>query len=80
MHRADLLDIFANVIPPGAIRTGHRCIGFEQDARAAYVKFDNGNSEEADVVIACDGIHSTLQKSWSSRRRRNIRARVPIAV
>src|SRR5437660_9860928 len=56
MHRADLLDIFANVIPPGAIRTGHRCIGFEQDARAAYVKFDNGNTEEADVVIACDGI------------------------
>jgi salicylate hydroxylase len=62
MHRADLLNIFANVIPPGAIRTGHRCIGFEQDARAAYVKFDNGNTEEADVVIACDGIHSTLQK------------------
>jgi salicylate hydroxylase len=61
MHRADLLDIFANVIPPGAIRTGHRCIGFDQDARAAYVKFDNGEEAEADLVIACDGIHSTLQ-------------------
>jgi salicylate hydroxylase len=62
MHRADLLNIFANVIPPSAIRTGHRCIGFEQDARAAHVKFDNGNEFEADIVIACDGIHSTLQK------------------
>jgi salicylate hydroxylase len=62
MHRADLLNIFANVIPPSAIRAGHRCIGFEQDARAAHVKFDNGNEAEADVVIACDGIHSTLQK------------------
>jgi salicylate hydroxylase len=62
MHRADLLNIFANVIPPSAIRTGHRCIGFEQDARAAHVKFDNGDTAEADVVIACDGIHSTLQK------------------
>jgi salicylate hydroxylase len=62
MHRADLLNIFANVIPPSAIRTGHRCIGFEQDARAAHVRFDNGNDFEADIVIACDGIHSTLQK------------------
>jgi salicylate hydroxylase len=62
MHRADLLNIFANVIPPSAIRTGHRCIGFEQDARAAHVKFDKGNEFEADIVIACDGIHSTLQK------------------
>jgi salicylate hydroxylase len=62
MHRADLLDIFASVLPPSAIRTGHRCIGFEQDARGAYVKFDNGNEAEADIVIACDGIHSTLQK------------------
>ena len=62
MHRADLLNIFANIIPSHAIRTGHRCIGFEQDRCAAYVKFDNGNEAEADIVIACDGIHSTLQK------------------
>ena len=62
MHRADLLNIFANALPPGAIRTDHRCIGFDQDARAAYVQFDNGNTEEVDLVIACDGIHSTLQK------------------
>ncbi|MBV9066673.1 MAG: 2-polyprenyl-6-methoxyphenol hydroxylase, partial [Methylobacteriaceae bacterium] len=62
MHRADLLDIFAEVLPPSAIRTGHRCISFEQDARGAYLKFENGNEAEADLVIACDGIHSTLQK------------------
>src|SRR5436305_12709316 len=47
MHRADLLNIFADVIPANAIRTGHRCVGFEQGARAAYVKFDNGNEFEA---------------------------------
>ena len=62
MHRADLLNIFANVLLASAVRTGHRCVGFEQDQRAAYVKFDNGNIAEADIVIACDGIHSTLQK------------------
>ena len=62
MHRADLLNIFANVLLASAVRIGHRCVGFEQDQRAAYVKFDNGNIAEADIVIACDGIHSTLQK------------------
>ena len=62
MHRADLLNIFANVLLASAVRIGHRCVGFEQGAHAAYVKFDNGNIAEADIVIACDGIHSTLQK------------------
>jgi salicylate hydroxylase len=62
MHRADLLDIFASVLPASAIRTGHRCIGFEQDMRIAHLKFDNGSTAGADLVIACDGIHSSLQK------------------
>jgi salicylate hydroxylase len=62
MHRADLLNIFASVLLASAVRTGHRCLGFDQDDRAAYMQFDNGNTEEADVVVACDGIHSTLQK------------------
>ena len=38
------------------------CIGFEQDAAAARLKFANGETAEADVVIAADGIHSVLQK------------------
>lgn len=62
MHRADLLDVLAASIPGEAIRTGHRCIGFEQSAVAARLKFANGETVEAEVVIAADGIHSALQK------------------
>jgi salicylate hydroxylase len=62
MHRADLLQVFAQGLPAAAVRTGHRCIGFEQNAQAAYLKFANGETSEADVVIAADGIHSSLQK------------------
>jgi salicylate hydroxylase len=62
MHRADLLNVLAASLPPGTIRTGHLCIGFEQDAAAARLKFANGETAEADVVIAADGIHSVLQK------------------
>jgi salicylate hydroxylase len=61
MHRADLLDVLARALPPRAICTDHRCIGFEQDSTAARLRFANGASAEADVVIAADGIQSVLQ-------------------
>ncbi len=31
MHRADLVDMLAEALPAGTVRTGHRCSGFEQD-------------------------------------------------
>jgi 2-polyprenyl-6-methoxyphenol hydroxylase-like FAD-dependent oxidoreductase len=62
MHRADLLNVLAASLSPDTIRTGHRCIGFEQSAVAARLKFANGETADADIVIAADGIHSVLQK------------------
>jgi salicylate hydroxylase len=62
MHRADLLQVLAEGLPPSAILVGHRCVGFEQDGAVARLTFANGNVVETDVVIAADGIHSTLQK------------------
>jgi salicylate hydroxylase len=62
MHRADLLDALAKALPPDVVRPGHRCIGFDENDRTAQLQFDNGNKAEADVVIAADGIHSTMQK------------------
>jgi salicylate hydroxylase len=62
MHRADLLDVLVAQLPPGVVHTGHRCIGFEQDAEQAVVSFANGARVAADVVVAADGIHSTLQQ------------------
>jgi salicylate hydroxylase len=29
MHRADLVDMLADALPAGTVRTGHRCTGFE---------------------------------------------------
>src|ERR1700687_3078265 len=56
MHRADLVAMLADALPPGTVRTGHRCSGFEQDGSMARVSFANGASVEADAVIAADGI------------------------
>jgi salicylate hydroxylase len=61
IHRADLLALLAEQLPPGTVRTGHRCTGLRQDAARAVVTFASGASARADVVIAADGIHSVLQ-------------------
>jgi salicylate hydroxylase len=61
MHRADLVNMLAEALPPGTVQAGHRCSGFEQDGSAARVSFANGASAEADIVIAADGIHSELR-------------------
>ena len=62
MHRADLLTVLAEALPPSAIRTGHRCVAFEQSAVGAKLTFANGEIVETDIVIAADGIQSDLQK------------------
>jgi salicylate hydroxylase len=61
IHRADLLDLLAGQLPPGTVRTGHRCVSFRQDDGTATAGFANGATATADVVIGADGIHSLLQ-------------------
>ncbi len=61
MHRADFVDFLAANLPAGVVHTGHRAIGFEQDADKARVKFANGATVEADVVVGADGIHSEMR-------------------
>jgi len=62
MHRADLLGMLLNRLPDDVVKTGHRCTSFEQDNEQAIISFSNGVRATADVVIAADGIHSTLQQ------------------
>jgi salicylate hydroxylase len=62
MHRADLLGLLVDQLPAGVVRPGHRCVGFEQHDEQATLMFENGERAEADVVVAADGIHSTLQR------------------
>ena len=61
MHRADFIEFLAAKLPQGTVHTGHRAIGLEQDGGRARVEFANGARAEAEVVVAADGIHSTLR-------------------
>jgi len=62
MHRADLLEVLAGALSPKQIRTGHRCIAFDQTLESATLTFANGERAEVDVALAADGIQSVLQK------------------
>src|SRR5262245_2028319 len=44
------------------IRYGHTCVGVSQDERVAVVRFDDGSEESGDVVVAADGLRSTLRR------------------
>ncbi|MGO4690366.1 FAD-dependent monooxygenase [Glaciibacter sp. 2TAF33] len=61
MHRADFIEFLAASIPDGIVSLGHRAQSFEQDDSGAAVTFEDGSSVEADIIIAADGIHSTLR-------------------
>jgi salicylate hydroxylase len=61
MHRADFVDFLAAALPSGVVHCGHRAVGFEQAEDYARVRFANGATAEADVVVGADGIHSELR-------------------
>ncbi|MFZ4407041.1 MAG: flavin-dependent oxidoreductase [Paracraurococcus sp.] len=51
-------------LPPGALRTGHRLLGFEQDAGGVTARFATTAGEavvQGDVLVGADGIHSALR-------------------
>jgi 2-polyprenyl-6-methoxyphenol hydroxylase-like FAD-dependent oxidoreductase len=57
-----LWDAARSRLGPEAVRTGRRVVGFEQDADGVRVLFaDGAEPASADVLIAADGIHSTVR-------------------
>jgi salicylate hydroxylase len=60
-HRADLQRTLADALPAGALRLGQHCTGFDETADAVTVRFADGSSTTADVVVGADGIHSAIR-------------------
>jgi len=61
MHRADILHILADGLPPGVVRTSRKCVSVEQTDEYAELRFEDGETARVDAVIAADGIKSALQ-------------------
>lgn len=46
------------------LHTGHRCVGIEPGESGATLRFDNGVTVQADVVVACDGVNSAVRRHF----------------
>jgi len=62
VHRADLLDVLLDNVDRETIHLGYRCIGVEQSPAHVTAIFENGASTEGDLLVAADGIHSTIRE------------------
>ena len=61
VHRADLVDALRALLPGDAVRTGRQVSQVSQDAAGATVRYADGTSDRADVVVGADGIHSAVR-------------------
>ena len=59
LHRAELLQTVASLIPSDRIRLGRHCARIEQRGETVQVFFDDGSTDAFDAVIGADGIRST---------------------
>jgi salicylate hydroxylase len=63
LHRADLQRILYQHLPAERVHTRKVCIETGNTANGAYLKFADGTSAEADLVVGADGIHSAVRDS-----------------
>ena len=62
-HRGDLLALLAQALPAGRLHLGRRCTGFADRGDRVEVRFANGDTFDADVMVGADGIHSVVRHS-----------------
>jgi salicylate hydroxylase len=61
VHRADLHQGLANLLPADTVRLGRQCAGVEESPAAARLRFTDGSAVAADVCVGADGIHSVVR-------------------
>ncbi|KUI61461.1 Zeaxanthin epoxidase, chloroplastic [Cytospora mali] len=62
MERRDFLRIIFEQHPDkNRILTGKRVLDYEEDNSGVTVKLEDGTEERGDILIGCDGVHSTVR-------------------
>ncbi|KIC51334.1 FAD-dependent monooxygenase [Tateyamaria sp. ANG-S1] len=62
VHRADLVDALAvrlAELAPDAVQTGCPVSGY---TRSGDVRFENGDTQSADLIVGADGLHSVIRR------------------
>ena len=61
VHRSDLHRFLSEAVPQANIHLGKRCARVETRNGVAGISFVDGTGAEADIVVGCDGIRSTVR-------------------
>lgn len=61
MHRADLHEALASVVPSEIIHLGKKLVALEQNGGPVTLSFADGSTATADAVIGADGVHSLVR-------------------
>jgi salicylate hydroxylase/6-hydroxynicotinate 3-monooxygenase len=61
MHRGDLHEALASVLPPEIVHPGKKLVGLDEQSSRVALTFEDGSHAEADIVIGADGVHSIVR-------------------
>jgi salicylate hydroxylase len=61
IHRGDFIDALVSVLPEGMVQLGHKLSDIDDLGDRARMTFTNGETAMADLVVAADGIRSTVR-------------------
>ncbi|HEY8401634.1 MAG TPA: FAD-dependent monooxygenase [Cytophagaceae bacterium] len=64
IHRVDLHMVLQKYIEGSKIVTGKECIRVAETDNGVTVHFADGTTEQADFLVAADGIHSNIRKQF----------------
>ena len=62
IHRADLVQILFDAVPPEAKRLGARCVGGVAGQGRRRGALQTGENLRGDALVGCDGIHSAVRQ------------------
>src|SRR5947207_10509013 len=69
-HRAELHTGLLELLPAGVVRLGLRCVAVRERPDDVELRFDDGSTVHADVVVGADGIRSVVRAHLVADRPR----------
>lgn len=76
LHRGDLHEALASLVPPSVIQLNRRLTGFDPGAGGVTLHFEDGGSARADALIGADGTHSRVRELLLGPERPHLSGRV----
>ena len=61
VHRVALLEALAARLANEGVNLGRRCVGIDERGSGAELRFADGSTATADLVVGADGVHSVIR-------------------